>query len=296
LNGRRDRWTSKRHYLSVGLRTASIVLASFLVPSVAWADSEDPCTSADYVQPSLHSSNRPLVRDGWIALELEDLGGSIGSVRLRDASGREVGATQVFDDRTGREHEIFKPAEVLEPGDYELAFRHDPECFESREITLAVHVGEQLAEPAMEPPVITSIHAVLWDESSVEFDVEVETPHDDAPTAWMMVEGDYVESWPHETLIAPKAYELVSFHHGVEGQEVTEVCARAKFYDLAGTPSETTEFCTSDFERREIAQSGPLGCRVGGGGSPGWALGVLLGVVVIRRRRGRRSGTEGRSS
>jgi MYXO-CTERM domain-containing protein len=277
----------------VGLRTASIVLASFLVPSVASADSDDPCNSADYVQPTLHSSNRPLVRDGWIALELGDLGGSIGSVRLRDASGREVGATQVFDDRTDREYEIFEPAEVLEPGDYELIFRHDPECFESREITLAVQVGERLAEPAMEPPVITAIHAVLWGDSLLNLEVEVETPHDDAPTAWMMVETDFADGWPREILIAPKAYELVAVDHFIEEdlRPVTEVCARAKFYDLAGGVSSTAELCTTEFEHRENEQNGPLGCRVGGGASPSWALGLLLGVALVRRRRGRRSGT-----
>jgi MYXO-CTERM domain-containing protein len=273
----------------VGLRTASIVLASFLVPSVAWADSDDPCNSADYVQPTLHSSNRPLVRDGWIALEVGDLDGSIGSVRLRDASGREVGATQVFDDRTDREYEIFEPAEVLEPGDYELIFRHDPECFESREITLAVQVAERLAEPAMEPPVITSIDAVLWNGSLLELEVEVETPHDDAPTAWMMVETDFADGWPREILIAPKAYELVAVDHFIEEdlRPVTEVCARAKFYDLAGGISSTAELCTTEFEHRENEQNGPLGCRVGGGASSSWALGLLLGVALVRRRRGR---------
>lgn len=270
----------------MGLRAASIVLVSFLVPSLAWAASEDPCSSAEYVQPQLHSSNRPLVRDGWIAFEPGD-DGSIGSVRLRDASGREIGATQVFDDRTDREHEIFQPAEVLEPGDYELVFRHDPECFESREITLTVQVTERFAEPATVPPVIRSIDAVLWDDSLLDLAIEVETPDDDAPTAWMMVETDFVSSWPLETLIEPKAYELLEIDQLVEEDQrpVTEVCARAKFYDLAGVVSSTTELCTTDLEHRDNEQSAPLGgCRMSGA-SPSWALGLLLGLAMLRRRR-----------
>ena len=71
-----------------------------------------------------------------------------------------------------------------------------------------------------------------------------------------------------------------------DGEEVTKVCTRATYYDLAGNPSSTTELCTSEIEPRENEENG-LGaaCRVGGGTSPGWALGLLLLGLARRRMR-----------
>jgi MYXO-CTERM domain-containing protein len=70
-----------------------------------------------------------------------------------------------------------------------------------------------------------------------------------------------------------------------DGEDVTEVCMRATFYDLAGATSPTAERCTTEIEEISTAQSGLQGCRVGGASSSTWALGLLFALALCRRRR-----------
>lgn len=263
------------------MRTASIALVLVLVPSAAWAESEDACAHAQYALPMLHSTNVPLVRDGWLAFDLGYEGGSLTDVRLRDGSGREIAASAAFGVGTRRTFEVFEPAEALETGDYELVFMHHPECFEPREVTMQVQVGSQLAEPIAMPPVVTELDAELWNGRLLELVIKVADPAESAPPAWLQIEADFVED---TLLFAPQEYPLAELdHYFDDGQEVTEVCARATYYDLAGNPSSTTELCTTDIEPREDEQG--ASCRVGGRTSPSWALGLLLGLALHRRRR-----------
>jgi len=265
------------------MRTASIVLAFVLVPSAAWAASEDPCNHAEYERPRLHPTNEPMVRDGWLAFELGYDGGSLTDVRLRDVAGREIEATAVFGGTTRRTYEVFDPAEVLETGSYELVFMHHPDCFEPREVTMPVEVGSLLAEPVTVPPVITEVDADLWNGDLLELVIEVEERGESAPPAWLFIEADFVED---DLVFAPLEYPLAELdRYFGDGEEVTEVCARAMFYDLAGNPSSTTELCTTEIEPRENEQG--LSCHVGGRGSPSWALGLLLGLALYSRRRER---------
>lgn len=265
------------------MRTASIVLVLVLVPSAAWAASEDPCARAEYALPKLHSSSMPLVRDGWLAFDLGYEGGSLTDVRLRDGSGREIAASAVFGGGTRRSFEIFEPAQAPEAGIHELVFMHHPECFEPREVTMQMHVVSQLAEPIAVPPVITEVDAELWGGDLLELVITVEDPPESAPPAWLRIEADFVE---HDLLFAPQEYPLAELdRYFDDGREVTEVCARATYYDLAGNPSPTTELCTTDIEPRENEQG--VSCRAGGRTSPSWALGLLLGLALHRRRRKR---------
>lgn len=276
-----DRSASARHHHSVALRSASIALVSFLAPAAAWAASDDSCDAAVYEPPRLHSSSRSLARDGWIALERGDQG-ALSFVRLRDASGRGIALTPVFADGTSGTRAIYDPAETLEPGDYELVFTYSTECFEPQEVTLPVYVADWLAEPAPTPPVITEIEAVLWSGGLLEVAVEVDLPSPDAARTWLLIDADFAES---ATLLAPDDRREASVSEHIDDQDVTEVCARATFYDYAGAPSPTAELCTTDIEHRETEQRRPLSCSVGRSGSSIWALGLLLGVALHRRRR-----------
>jgi hypothetical protein len=262
------------------MRGASIVLAFILVPSVAWAESDDPCRLAEYVAPKLHSSNEPLVRDGWIAFDLGHDGDSFTQVRLRDQSGREIEAPAVFGSGTRRTFEVFEPVEVLEPGSYELILMHLPGCFDAREVTMPVQVADQLAEPITVPPVITEVDADLWYGDFLELVIDIEERDVEATPAWLQVEADFVEG---DLLFAPGEFPLSELDGPVDGMDVTTVCARATYYDRAGNPSTTTELCTDEIEPRQNEENG-ASCRVGGGASPSWAFGLLLGLALYRRR------------
>src|SRR5688572_8808918 len=150
----------------MGLPSRLAVASSlFLVPAVAVAESEDSCAHATNEAPRLHSTNQPLARDGWIAIESESgfYTHPFTDVRVRDAAGREIATTAVFDETTRRNHEIFAPVEILETGDYELVFMHAADCFEPVEVVLPLRVAEGLAEPVDTSPVIGELEAVVFD-------------------------------------------------------------------------------------------------------------------------------------
>lgn len=282
---RNDRFDADRHYPSMTLRFAPLALLCSLIPTLALAESDPSCPTPLAQQPRLHSSNEPMARDGWIALEMEAEPGTISDVRVRDAAGVDIEATAVFGERTSRTHHIFDPAQMLEPGDYELVFIHEADCFERQEITIPLQVADALAEPIDMPPTISSIDAVLYGESQLVIEVEVDTLPEASLPGWLVLEADFADPtrWPVDTLIAPGNDGAASFVRLVDGEALTEVCARATLYDLAGVASTTTELCTTDIEHREAEQNGPIGCRVGGS-SPTWALGLLLGLALLRRR------------
>lgn len=253
----------------------------FLVPAVASATSEDPCAYATYEDPRLHPTNQPMARDGWIAFESQSgfYDPHFTDVRVRDGAGVEIATTPVFDDTTHRSYEIFAPVEVLEAGDYELVFMHEPDCFAPLEVVLPLRVAEGLAETIDTSPVIGEIEAVLFDGRSLS--VEVDIPAQSGP-GWVLVEADFSPEpdWWVDTLVAPGEPDRAGFHRDVEGEDVSEVCIRATFYDLAGVAGPTAEQCTTEIDERSSAQ----GCRVGGGSSPTWALGLLLAFGLRRRR------------
>lgn len=258
-----------------------VALSSFLVPTVAIAESEDSCAHPTYEEPKLHSTNQPLARDGWIALEASEFyTHPFTNVRVRDGAGREITTTVVFDDTTHRDHEIFAPVEVLEAGDHELVFTYSPNCFEPQEVVLPLQVADALAEPIKASPMIGEIEAKVFDGRSLH--VEVDIPAQSVP-GWILVETDFsTESeWWIDTLVAPGEPDRVIFHRDVEGEDVSEVCVRATFYDLAGVAAPTAEQCTTEVEAISTAQGG---CRVGGASSPTWALGLLLALALVRRR------------
>jgi MYXO-CTERM domain-containing protein len=258
----------------------------FLVPAVALAESEDSCAHATYEAPKLHPTNQPLPRDGWIAIESESgyYTHPFTDVRVRDGAGLEIATTAVFDETTHRNHEIFAPVEVLEPGDHELVFTYASDCFEPMEVVLPLQVADALAEPIDASPVIGEIEAKVFD--GRELHLEIDIPTQSAP-GWTLVEDDFSpeSSWWVATLVAPGESDRVIFHRDVEGEDVSEACIRATFYDLAGVAGPTTEQCTKEIESISTAQGpGALGCRVGGASSPTWALGLLLALALWRRR------------
>lgn len=260
----------------------AIAFSSFLVPAVATATS-DPCAGATSEDPTLHATNQPMVRDGWIAIEAK-MGfyeHPFTDVRVRDGAGREIATTPVFDDTRYRDYEIFAPVELLEAGDYELVFTYEEACLGSREVVLPLEVSDELAEPIDASPVIGEIEAMVFD--GRELHVEVDIPAQSV-VGWVLVETDFSPSqgWWVDHLLAPGGPERAFFPRAVEGEDVSEVCVRATFYDLAGVAAPTTaEQCTTEIELVSTAQ----GCRIGGASSPTWALGLLLALALYRRPR-----------
>lgn len=271
--------------LPIRLVVASCLL---LVPSLARAASEDSCAHATYEDPQLHPTNQqPMARDGWIAIEAESgyYEHPFTNVRVRDGEGREIATTPVFDETTVRRYEVFAPVQPLEAGAYELVFTNSTNCFGLLEVVLPLTVADALAEPIEASPVIDEIEAKVFDE--VALNLEIEIPAQTVP-GWVLVEADFAPQvgWWADALVAYDEPERVVFHRDVEGEDVSEICVRVTFYDLAGAAGPTHEQCTTEVEHISSAQpSLPLqGCRVGGT-SPTWALGLLLVLGLGRRRR-----------
>lgn len=269
------------------VRRVAIASLSFLVPAVAMASSEDSCAHATYEDPRLHPTNEPMARDGWIAIESESgyYTHDVTNVRVRDEAGLEVAATEVFDETTHRVYAIFAPVELLPAGDHELVFTYAPECFAPLEVVLPLHVDDRLAEPIDTQPEIGEIEATLFDGAALNLEIEI--PSQSGP-GWILVENDFSPEayWWVDALVPPGEHERVIFHRQVEGEDPTEICVRATFYDLAGATGPTAERCTTEIEHRSSAQDpSAQGCRIGGASSPTWALGLLLGLAVYRRRR-----------
>ncbi len=263
------------------LPRVAITSVAFLVPAVAMAASEDSCAHATYEDPRLHPTNEPMARDGWIAIESESgaLAHAITDVHVRDEAGLEIATTAVFDDTTRVDYAIFAPKKPLEAGDHELVFTYAPDCFAPLEVVLPLHVDERLAEPIDTQPEIGEIEATLFD--GIALNLEIEIPSQSAP-GWILVDADFPpgDHWWVDALIPPGEHERVVFHREVEGEAPAEVCVRATFYDLAGASGPTAERCTTEIKHVSSAQ----GCRIGGASSPTWALGLLLGLALYRRR------------
>lgn len=270
--------------LPIRLVVASCLL---LVPALANAASEDSCDQAIYEDPQLHPTNQPLARDGWIAIEAESgyYEHPFTDVRVRDGEGREIATTPVFDETTRRRYEVFVAVEPLEAGAYELLFTSSTVCFGPLEVVLPLTVADALAEPIEASPVIDEIEAKVFDE--IALNLEIEIPAQAVP-GWVLVDADFAPQveWWADALVASDEPERVVFHRDVNGEEVSEVCVRVTFYDLAGAAGPTHEQCTTEVEHISTAQQ-PLplqGCRIGGT-SPTWALGLLLAFGLGRRRR-----------
>ncbi len=262
---------------------ASISMIS-LVPAIAAADS-DPCAGPDNTEPvALHPSDQPMPRDGWIAL---DAGwGDVSDVTVVDMAGRTIEAMQVFDDQTRRSWEVLQPVEALEPGSYELHLTHQPECFGPRPEVLPLQVSDDFATPVMTAPTIEVLEAVVYGDE-LHLEVELAPPPATEPLGWVVVDADFSspEGWNRDALVDPRSESSrVVLRRTVVVDELEEVCVYATAHDVAGGQGPTTEQCADPIVYEPL-DNGPLTCSVGRTSSPGAAWGMLLGLLVLYRRR-----------